>query len=131
MATQLEQIADKERQILIARNDYNYTDEYNSTNTHALSDGDEKGKGELDGSIGGLTDINIRKDNMGRNIYNDNNGYGSTNPNAISDGDEKGKGQLDENGSIGGLTDINTRKANLVKNPTYGPNKKSYPDFVI
>ena len=68
---------------------------------------------------------------MGRNEYSDLNGYGSTNKNAQSDGDEKGKGQVDDNGSIGTTTDINTRKANLVKNPTYGPNKKSYPDFAI
>ena len=83
------------------------------------------------GSVGGLTDINTRKDNVGRNTYNKENGYQLGHPNAVSDGDEKGKGKIDEAGSVGSITDINTRKANLVKNPTYGPNKKSYPDFVI
>jgi hypothetical protein len=127
--TELEIIAEKERISSIARNEYTFNNGYNSNNVNALSNGDEKGKGELDGQVGSLTDINTRKDNMGRNVYNGNNGYGINNPNALSDGDEKGKGEL--NGQIGSATDINIRKDNLGRNEKYGPNKKSYPDFVI
>ena len=117
----------------MGRNYYSELNEYGSTHKNAKSDGDEKGKGQdgAAGTIGSTTDINTRKDNMGRNYYNENDGYGVTNKNAISDGDERGKGQLEDNGTIGSLTDINTRKENLVKNKTYGPGKKSYPDFVI
>ena len=75
MATELEKIADKERQASIARNEYNYTDGYSSGHKNALSTGDEEGKGENQNQIGGLTDINIRKDNTGRNYYNENKVY--------------------------------------------------------
>lgn len=129
--TELEKIADQQRKAALARNEYDVDGAYSSTNKNALSDGDEKGKGDVDGSVGSVTDINIRKDNMGRNVYGGENEYNSTNKNAISDGDEMGKGQQGEDGTIGSLTDINTRKENLVKNPIYGPNKKTYPDFVI
>lgn len=125
MATELEKIADKERTISLSRNEYNYDDLYNSTNPNALSTGDDKGKGELDGKIGGITDINTRIDNTGRNIYNPNLEYNSTNLNALSNGDEKGKGELD--GSVGGLTDINIRIDNTGRNK-FGE-KKTYPDF--
>jgi len=130
MATALELIASKERVSAISRNEYNSKGEYGSTNANALSDGDNKGKGtSADGSVGSLKDINTRKDNLGRNPYNSDKGYGVGHGNALSDGDEKGKGEVD--GSIGSLKDINTRKDNLGRNSTYGPNKKSYPDFVI
>jgi len=129
MATELEKIAEKERIISIARNSYDQNKSYGSTNPNALSNGDEKGKGELDGQVGSLTDINTRVDNMGRNVYDQNAEYNSNVPNALSNGDEKGKGEL--NGQVGSLTDINTRIGNLGKNEKYGPNKKSYPDFVI
>lgn len=129
--TELELIANRLRKEHVARNEYNYTDEYGVNNKNALSDGDEKGKGQMgdDGTIGSVTDINTRIANIVKNNYNKNNGYGLGHPNAISDGDEKGKGLAGDGGTIGSLTDINTRKENLVKNPIYGPNKKQYPDF--
>ena len=130
MATELEKIADAQRKIAVARNEYDNDGKYGSTNKNALSDGDNKGKGDVDGSVGSKTDINTRTSNTVKNEYSENNGYGVTNPNAISDGDNKGKGQAGDDGTIGNTSDINTRKANLVKNPTYGPNKKKYPDFI-
>jgi len=130
MSTNLEKIAEKQRKIALARNEYDNDGKYGSTNKNALSDGDNKGKGDVDGQVGSRTDINNRISITGKNEYGDNNGYGVTNPNAISDGDNKGKGQKGDDGTIGNTSDINTRKANLVKNPTYGPNKKQYPDFI-
>ena len=129
--TMLEQIGDKERVNLLARNEYNYTTEYNSTNPNAVSDGDEKGKGQLNenGTVGSLTDINNRNVLMGKNEYNPNSEYNSTSSNAISDGDEKGKGQLGENGPVGSFTDINTRIKSVVINKY--SNTKTYPDFTI
>jgi len=129
MATELELIANKLRPEHLARNEYDPNDLYSSGHKNALSSGDEPGKGENEGKIGGLTDINTRKDNMGRNAYTDLNGYGVTNPNAISDGDEKGKGQLNDGGTIGGATDINIRTDNTGRNK-FGENKQ-YPDFAI
>ena len=61
----------------MGRNPYNENNAYGSTNPNAISDGDEKGKGQLNegGSIGGLTDINMRIDNTGRNKFNENKAY--------------------------------------------------------
>ena len=92
---------------------------------NALSDGDELGKGENTGNVGGLTDINTRIDNTGRNAYNESNGYDSTHQNALSDGDELGKGE--NNGKIGSLTDINTRVDGVNRN--FFSETKTYPDF--
>jgi len=50
-------------------------DEYNVGHEHAKSDGDEKGKGENDGSIGGATDITKREQSAAKNIYNQNKPY--------------------------------------------------------
>jgi len=53
---QLTKIAEAQRNTLLAKNDYNTSKEYSAVNKDALSDGDEKGKGELNGSIGSATD---------------------------------------------------------------------------
>jgi hypothetical protein len=52
----LTKIAEAQRNALLAKNDYNTSKEYSAVNKDALSDGDEKGKGELNGSIGSVTD---------------------------------------------------------------------------
>ena len=49
---------------------YNPNDPYSVGHDNALSDGDEKGKGEKDGSIGGLTDIQKRHQSDAKNMYN-------------------------------------------------------------
>ena len=49
--------------------------EYNVGHPNAKSDGDEKGKGENNDSIGGLTDITKREQSATRNMYNNNRPY--------------------------------------------------------
>lgn len=74
----LEQIANTERIKNIVNNIYNYTSPsniYGAGHPNALSDGDDKGKGENSNSIGGLTDINTRIANIAKNKYNQNNTY--------------------------------------------------------
>lgn len=73
--TQLEIIAEKLRNETLARNSYTSNNFYSSVNKNALSDGDEKGKGELDGKIGSSVDIHNRIDNTGRNKFGENNKY--------------------------------------------------------
>ena len=46
--TPLEAIGDAQRAMLIAKNTYNHSGNYSSLHQNALSDGDEKGKGETD-----------------------------------------------------------------------------------
>jgi hypothetical protein len=125
MATQLEIIAEKLRQEVISRNVYNGDKSYSSVNKNALSDGDEKGKGDVNGQVGSSVDIQNRIDNMGRNRYGVDNEYSSINKNALSDGDEFGKGE--SNGQVGSLTDIKTRTDVVARNK-YN-DSKGYPDF--
>jgi hypothetical protein len=129
MATQLEILAEKYRKEVLGVNSYNDKNFYSSVNKNALSDGDLKGKGDVEGQVGSSVDIQNRIDNMSRNRYNNTNEYSMVNKNALSDGDEFGKGQIGDNGQVGSLTDIKTRNTVLGKNPTYGPDKKQYPDF--
>jgi len=58
------------RKTNVARNPYNTNDEYNAGNPDALSTGDEQGKGEVNGQIGGATDIKERKKEIVKNKYN-------------------------------------------------------------
>ena len=121
----IQKLSEKFRQEHIARNSYDYNTVYDSNNRNALSDGDEKGKGENNGSVGSSVDIQNRIENLGRNRYSNNNEYSSINRDAISDGDEYGKG--DNNGQVGSLTDINIRVDNIARNP-YNDQRR-YPDF--
>jgi hypothetical protein len=125
MATQLEILAEKYRQEVLGPNLYKQDKFYSSSNQNALSDGDEKGKGELNGSIGSQTDIQTRISNQGKNRYNNGNEYSSVNKDALSDGDELGKGE--NNGTVGSITDIKTRTEVIAKNK-FGETKR-YPDF--
>ena len=59
----------------VARNSYDNNDEYNVGHSNALSDGDELGKGEVNGQIGGLTDIKTREKSMAKNMFNKNREY--------------------------------------------------------
>lgn len=59
----------------IVRNSYNNNDKYSVGHPNALSDGDELGKGELNGSVGSATDIKMRKSAKAKNMYNSNNEY--------------------------------------------------------
>ena len=124
---QLRQVANQERDgKLIPINEYKPNSfEYSATNPNAISDGDEKGKGENGNDIGSSIDIQNRIDNVGRNRFNKENNYSSINKDALSDGDEKGKGELD--GKVGSLTDIKSRTDVVARNK-YNSSKR-YPDF--
>jgi len=63
------------RATLVAKNDYSDTDPYNAGNPDALSTGDEKGKGLVNGEAGGLTDIKTRAKLIAKNKYNSNREY--------------------------------------------------------
>lgn len=77
-STQLRKVAVDQREgVLIPINEYKPTSfEYSATNPNALSDGDEKGKGET-ATIGNKTDINTRTALFGVNQYTDNAPYTS------------------------------------------------------
>lgn len=63
------------RKANLARNDYNNNELYNAGHADALSTGDEKGKGEVNGQVGGATDIKTREKLMAKNKYNRNKEY--------------------------------------------------------
>jgi hypothetical protein len=72
-ANDLTAIADLQRKSLIVKNDYKTQNPYSSTNSDALSDGDELGKGTgifLDTINGGSSiDIVERKNEIKQNEY--------------------------------------------------------------
>lgn len=59
----------------VVRNKYKSTDEYRAGHPDAKSDGDELGKGENNGSIGGKTDIVQRVSQDAKNIFSKDNPY--------------------------------------------------------
>ena len=59
----------------LVRNKYKNTDEYRASHPNAKSDGDELGKGENNGEVGGKTDVAQRKKETVRNRYTKNNAY--------------------------------------------------------
>ena len=63
------------RNELLAKNDYNTNDQYNVGNPDALSTGDEQGKGEVNGQVGGATDIKTRDTLITKNRFNKNKEY--------------------------------------------------------
>ena len=73
--SRLEEISEQYRKREIVRNSYDKEDTYAGTHPNALSDGDEKGKGEKNGSIGSATDIKQRQIAATKNKYNTNRPY--------------------------------------------------------
>lgn len=67
------------RDKLLAKNFHSKENEYQIGNTRALSDGDEKGKGEFNGSVGSSTDIQKRKELLAKNRFGKNNEYDISN----------------------------------------------------
>lgn len=59
----------------LTRNKYSLNNQYTETSPDALSDGDELGKGEKNGSIGGRTDIAERNKELSKNLFTVNNQY--------------------------------------------------------
>lgn len=68
--SRLEDVSVQYRKREVARNEYNNEDQFNAGHENALADGDEKGKGELEGHIGSKTDIEQRKLAETRNKFN-------------------------------------------------------------
>lgn len=66
------------RVVEVSRNKYGVNNQYVETSKDALSDGDNLGRGELNGSIGTSTDIVERNREIARNIYSPNNQYDSS-----------------------------------------------------
>lgn len=77
--SRLEDISIEYRKKQVNKNIYNKNNEFNSGHPNALSDGDVKGKGENDGSIGSSEDIKLRKQTLVRNTYSPNNEYNDSN----------------------------------------------------
>lgn len=65
----LEKMSVEFREKLIAKNDFDNNDSYELGHADALSDGDEQGKGEKNGSVGGKTDIKSRETSSAKNRY--------------------------------------------------------------
>jgi hypothetical protein len=72
---QLTKIAEAQRNALLAKNDYNTANLYSAVNKDSLSDGDEKGKGDLNGSIGSKTDKIEKNKLIVKNIFTSDNEY--------------------------------------------------------
>jgi hypothetical protein len=65
--SRLQDISEQFRKENIARNEYRNNDVYEAGHPNALSDGDEKGKGRVENSIGSSTDIAKRKELQAKN----------------------------------------------------------------
>lgn len=63
----------------LKRNSYSNNAPYGPSHKNALSDGDEKGKGEKNGSIGSKTDIYMRSKLLATNKFSPNKPYDSVN----------------------------------------------------
>jgi len=73
--SRLEDISVPFRKSNIAKNGFDQNDEYNVGHPDALSTGDEFGKGELNGQVGGATDIKVRNSLLTKNKFNRNKEY--------------------------------------------------------
>lgn len=69
MKTELEIIAENEREKLLVKNIYNADDSYSSSHKNAISDGDEKGMGDNNGVVGTSNDNLIRNDLLLKNKF--------------------------------------------------------------
>ena len=65
------------RQKNVSRNSYDNNEQYNVGHSNALSNGDDKGKGENEGQVGSTTDIKTRERLVVKNKFNKNNEYNS------------------------------------------------------
>ncbi|MFA5207137.1 MAG: hypothetical protein WC428_00405 [Candidatus Paceibacterota bacterium] len=67
--SRLEDVSLPFRKCAVAKNDFTDNDQYSTGHPDALSTGDEDGKGELNGSIGGKTDIKTRNCEITKNKF--------------------------------------------------------------
>jgi len=78
--SRLEEISKEFREANLKFSTFSKSKEYDQTNSRALSDGDDHGKGELNKSIGSKTDIDKRKGALAKNKYSSGTGeYNSSN----------------------------------------------------
>jgi len=77
--SKLEDMSVEFRDDQIKKNNYTQNDEYRPSHPDTLSDGDELGKDEFNGSVGSLSDIKARESMMKFNKYNRNNEYNDLN----------------------------------------------------
>lgn len=73
--SRLEDVSLPYRNKSLVRNDYSENSKYESGHADALSTGDEKGKGEVNGQVGGATDIKMRDKLVTKNKFNKNREY--------------------------------------------------------
>ena len=73
--SKLEKISIQYRKNLVSKNIYNNNNNYSNSHPNALSDGDERGKGENNNSVGSATDIKSRKTLLTKNKYGKNKEY--------------------------------------------------------
>jgi len=73
--SRLEEVSVPFRKVLIAKNEFDVNDQYTVGHPDALSTGDENGKGEMNGDVGGATDIKVRKTLIAKNKFNYNREY--------------------------------------------------------
>lgn len=75
MKTELEKINESERITQLGKNEYTLEKGYSESHPNALSNNDEKGKGELNGSIGSSIDISKRVESLGKNKFTEEKRY--------------------------------------------------------
>jgi len=73
--SRLEDVSLPFRKKLVAKNEYDENDKYEVGHANALSTGDEKGKGDVNNEVGGLTDIKQREKLATKNKFNKNREY--------------------------------------------------------
>ena len=73
--SRLEDVSLQYRTCTVAKNDYGNNDQYTLGHPDALSTGDEDGKGEVNGQVGGATDIKKRETLVAKNKFNRNKEY--------------------------------------------------------
>jgi hypothetical protein len=73
--SRLEEVSAPFRKEAVVRNTFGQNDQYNQGHPDALSTGDEPGKGENSGEVGGATDIKTRKTLLAKNQFNPNREY--------------------------------------------------------
>jgi hypothetical protein len=75
--SRLETISKEFREKTLAKNAYSSNDDYGVSHPNAISDGDNKGKGENNGSVGSAADIQAREKSLVKNKFSPNKPYDS------------------------------------------------------
>lgn len=76
--SRLEEVSAPFRKEAVVRNTFGQNDQYSQAHPDALSTGDEPGKGENAGEVGGATDIKTRKSLVVKNKFTPNKEYNIT-----------------------------------------------------